>query len=179
LGNKKWMENNTEASTGWFNNGLKLDATGKLTLSNLSLGTMNIAKGYFTKDYTIELYVKSHSATSITVAGQSINISVNELTHIAFITKNGTVYHRNRNCTYLNPSVKAVFYEDLKEKRNENGAIYYACEKCGNGKKTVVYITEQGTKYHTSLECSGLKRTIYSILLSEVGGRLPCSKCGG
>lgn len=96
-----------------------------------------------------------------------------------FITKNGTVYHRNRNCTYLNPSVKAVFYEDLKEKRNENGAIYYACERCENGKKTVVYITEHGTRYHTSLECSGLKRTIYSILLSEVGDRLPCSKCGG
>ena len=95
-----------------------------------------------------------------------------------FVTKTGTVYHRNRNCTYLNPSVKAVNYGDLKEKRNENGAIYYACEKCVNMEKTVVYITEQGTRYHTSLECSGLKRTIYSIRLSEVGGRSPCSKCG-
>lgn len=95
-----------------------------------------------------------------------------------FITKNGTVYHRNRNCTYLNPSVKAIYYDDLKERRNENGAIYYACERCGNTKTTVVYITEQGTRYHTSLECSGLKRTIYSIPISEVGGRSPCSKCG-
>ena len=95
-----------------------------------------------------------------------------------FITKNGTVYHRNRNCTYLNPSVKAVYFEDLKEKRNENGAIYYACERCQNAKAAVVYITEQGTRYHTSLECSGLKRTVYSIPISEVGGRSPCSKCG-
>lgn len=95
-----------------------------------------------------------------------------------FITKNGTVYHRNRNCTYLNPSVKAIYYDELKERRNENGAIYYACERCGNTKTTVVYITEQGTRYHTSLECSGLKRTIYSIPISEVGGRSPCSKCG-
>ena len=95
-----------------------------------------------------------------------------------FITQNGTVYHRNRNCTYLNPSIKAVLYENLKEERNENGAIYYACEKCGNTKKSVVYITDQGTRYHTSLECSGLKRTIYSIPISEVGGRSPCSKCG-
>lgn len=95
-----------------------------------------------------------------------------------FITENGTVYHRNRNCTYLNPSVKVVYFDDLKEKRNENGAIYYACERCGNANPTVVYITDQGTRYHTSLECSGLKRTIYSIPLSEVGGRSPCSKCG-
>lgn len=95
-----------------------------------------------------------------------------------FITQNGTVYHRNRNCTYLNPSIKAVYYEDLKEKRNENGAIYYGCEKCGNVEKTVVYITDQGTRYHTSLECSGLKRTVFSIPLSNVGGRTSCSKCG-
>lgn len=95
-----------------------------------------------------------------------------------FITKNGTVYHRNRNCTYLNPSIKAVFYEDLKKKRNESGAIYYACERCPEAGSTVVYITEQGTRYHTSLECSGLKRTIYTIRLSEAGGRSPCSKCG-
>lgn len=95
-----------------------------------------------------------------------------------FITKSGTVYHRNRNCTYLNPSVKAVYYEDVKSKRNAGGAIYYACERCGGKSSTVVYITEQGSRYHSSLECSGLKRTIYTIKLSEAGGRSPCSKCG-
>lgn len=96
-----------------------------------------------------------------------------------FITKTGTVYHRNRNCTHLNPSVKAIHFKDVAEKRNENGAIYYACELCGDGEGTVVYITEQGNRYHASLQCSGLKRTIFSIRLSEVGGRPPCSKCGG
>lgn len=95
-----------------------------------------------------------------------------------FITKSGTVYHRNRNCTYLNPSVKAVYYKDVKNKRNVGGAIYYACERCGGESSTVVYITEQGSRYHSSLECSGLKRTIYTIKLSEAGGRSPCSKCG-
>lgn len=95
-----------------------------------------------------------------------------------FITKNGTVYHRNRSCTYLNPSVKAVHFDDLNEKRNENGAVYYACERCGTVKSAVAYVTEQGTRYHTSLECSGLKRTVYSIPFTEVGNRAPCSKCG-
>lgn len=95
-----------------------------------------------------------------------------------FITPTGTVYHRNRNCTYLNPSVEIVYYEDVKKRRNESGALYYACEQCGNKKNTVVYITDYGNRYHTSLDCSGLKRTVYAIPLSEVGGRSPCSKCG-
>lgn len=94
-----------------------------------------------------------------------------------FITKNGTVYHVNRNCTYLNPSIKAVYYQDIGQKRNESGAIFYACERCGGDPATVVYITEQGSRYHTTMECSGLKRTVYSVRLSEAG-RPPCSKCG-
>ncbi len=95
-----------------------------------------------------------------------------------FITKSGTVYHRNRNCTYLNPSVEAVYFDDVAEKRNESGAKYYVCERCKETEGTVVYITKQGNRYHYSLECSGLKRTVYSIKLSEAGGRAPCSKCG-
>ncbi len=94
-----------------------------------------------------------------------------------FITKNGTVYHRNRYCAYLNPSIEAVHYEDIEKRRNKNGGIFYECERCGGVKATVVYITEQGNRYHTTMECSGLKRTVYSVLLSEAG-RPPCSKCG-
>lgn len=95
-----------------------------------------------------------------------------------FITQTGTVYHRNRNCTYLNPSVEIIYCEDVKEKRNASGAIYHACEQCGSNAAGVVYITDYGNRYHTSLECSGLKRTVYSVPLSETGGRSPCSKCG-
>lgn len=93
-----------------------------------------------------------------------------------FITENGTVYHKNRNCTYLNPSVEAVYYEDLEKRRNKAGGIFYACELCGGKKGSVVYITEQGNRYHTTTECSGLKRTVYAVLLSETGCP-PCSKC--
>ena len=93
-----------------------------------------------------------------------------------FMTENGTVYHKNRNCTYLNPSIEAVCYEDLENRRNKGGAVYYECELCGRNKGAVVYITEQGNRYHTTMECSGLKRTIFSIPLSETGCP-PCSKC--
>ena len=35
-----------------------------------------------------------------------------------------------------------------------------------------------GTCYHSDLACSGLKRTIYLILLEETGGKRACGKCG-
>ena len=32
--------------------------------------------------------------------------------------------------------------------------------------------------FHSDLACSGLKRTIYLILLEETGGKRACGKCG-
>lgn len=96
-----------------------------------------------------------------------------------YITQTGAVYHRTRGCTYLKLSIEAVSEDALGSRRNENGAKYYACELCGNGSGGgLLYITAQGTRYHTFLNCSGLKRTIYSIPLTQVGNRRPCSKCG-
>ncbi len=98
-----------------------------------------------------------------------------------YITETGTVYHKNRGCSYLNPSISSVPKEELQERRNQSGAIYYACPLCTKNitVEGAVYITEYGTNYHTSTGCSGLKRTIYEVKLSEAGGRGPCSKCGG
>lgn len=97
-----------------------------------------------------------------------------------YITQDGTVYHRNRYCTHLQLTVLSCPAEQIEEKRNENGASYHACAKCGGGKKTKkVYITPQGDCYHTSIQCSGLKRTIEVIPISKVGNRTCCSRCGG
>lgn len=41
-----------------------------------------------------------------------------------------------------------------------------------------LYITNQGDCYHKDLGCSGIKRTVRMIRLSEVGTRRPCSRCG-
>ena len=96
-----------------------------------------------------------------------------------YITETGTVYHKNRGCSYLNPSVRNVQVSELENIRNSSGAVYYACPLCDDlAKGTGCYITDYGTKYHTSIACSGLKRTIYEIKLSEAGGRSACSKCG-
>lgn len=96
-----------------------------------------------------------------------------------YITETGTVYHRNRGCSYLNPSIKSAGKTELESLRNKSGAIYYVCPLCGGGAAGRYYVTDYGTNYHTSIACPGLKRTIYEVRLSEVGGRGPCSKCGG
>lgn len=98
---------------------------------------------------------------------------------MVYITETGTVYHIDRNCTYLNPSVESVAAAAVDTMRNQAGGKYYPCEICGGSKaQGQVYITRQGSSYHSQINCSGLKRTIYTVPLSQVGGRGRCSKCG-
>lgn len=98
---------------------------------------------------------------------------------IVYVADTGVVYHVTRNCTYLCPSIEMISIAMKEGARNESGEKYYGCERCGNnGMQPILYITLQGNRYHSSLQCSGLKRTIYSIHLSEVGGKGQCSKCG-
>lgn len=97
---------------------------------------------------------------------------------LVYITPDGTVYHRSRACSYLKLSIVPVNMTVLENQRNEGGAKYYPCEECGKEERSVVYITNYGTRYHSSLQCSKLKRTILAVPLSKVGGRGACSKCG-
>lgn len=96
-----------------------------------------------------------------------------------YITPDGTVYHRSRACTYLKLSIVPVNIAVLENERNEGGAKYYPCEECGGKARNIVYITDYGTRYHSSLTCSKLKRTIFTVPISQVGGRGACSKCSG
>ena len=54
--------------------------------------------------------------------------------------------------------------------RNTYGAKYYPCESCSRNQNPAgcVYITSTGNRYHNQETCSGLKRTIRLVKLSQV-----------
>ena len=104
----------------------------------------------------------------------------NETDRIVYITETGIVYHMNYHCNYLELSIQSVPAEEVEQLRNESQGKYYPCESCMKHTQSAgaVYITDYGDRYHSSLGCSGLKRRIYSVPLSEVKGKGACSKCG-
>ena len=98
---------------------------------------------------------------------------------VVYVTDYGTVYHRSLECRHLKLSIRQVSQEEAGELRNGSGGRYYPCERCWKQKSGFVYITEEGNRYHESLNCSGLSRRIHTLPLSQAGGRPPCSVCGG
>lgn len=96
-----------------------------------------------------------------------------------YVAENGVVYHRELQCTHLRLSVRQISAEAAVYLRNRYGAKYYACSCCRKGTGAVVYITDTGNRYHASKSCSGLKRTVHSVDITDVDNLPPCSKCGG
>lgn len=97
-----------------------------------------------------------------------------------YVTDTGKVYHRDRNCTHLCLSIREIAAGTQGNYRNENGGKYSECEKCrGETATGILYIAREGDSFHYSRECSGLKRTVFSILLKDAGDYRPCSRCGG
>jgi len=97
---------------------------------------------------------------------------------IVYVTETGVVYHKDYHCTYLELSIQMVSKDSIDSLRNVDGGKYYACRICGGRNSGQVYITSSGDKYHGSLSCSGLKRTVYAIPVSEAVGKGACVRCG-
>lgn len=97
-----------------------------------------------------------------------------------YMTENGTVYHTDKNCTYLTREIKRVNIKDVSNYRNLGGGKYYPCEKCeaSHCEGNEVYITVYGTRYHKDRECNVLKRYIKELKISEIKGIRKCKKCG-
>lgn len=98
-----------------------------------------------------------------------------------YITETGSVYHTSRECTHLKLSIKQVRFEKVEKHRNNSGGKYKKCQVCGTDSKIggLVYITTDGDRYHGNRNCSGLKRTIMKVPLSQVKDRSLCKRCKG
>lgn len=98
---------------------------------------------------------------------------------MVYITGSGVAYHRERGCVYLNPSIQLMSREEAQQTVNKSGQRYTPCESCG-GDSPVVYVTKEGVRFHSTISCGGLRRTIDCVPLSEAlrQGRHACPGCG-
>lgn len=113
--------------------------------------------------------------------GESMASAAETEGEYVYIAENGRVYHSDKGCIYLNPGIQSMRYNRVESCRNRSGGKYGTCKICCKEakitEKTVVYITPYGDSFHLDKACSGLKRTIRKVLLSEIGKMPPCSKC--
>ncbi len=97
-----------------------------------------------------------------------------------YVTEYGEAYHLDRNCAYLNPSIRTISRGELSTERSSDGGKYNKCPICGDHDETTLYVTDWGGCYHSRLSCSGLKRSVKIIPYDEaVESYHECSKCGG
>lgn len=130
------------------------------------------------REFPVEGRFFGHAWTGYDLEGGGYKEASEE--EMVYVTEHGEVYHRDINCKYLKTSTKSISYNELGKSRNNDGSKYYPCEYCGqqvHGGN--VFITDYGNRYHSKVDCPGLKRKIYTIPISEVGGRHSCSGCGG
>ena len=128
-------------------------------------------------DFGVESRFYGHAFTGYDVRRGSDDIT-EDSEELVYITEQGSVYHRSLSCSHLKIKITAVKKNKVQDLRNSDRAKYYPCELCGSGRGTTVYITNYGNRYHTNQGCSGLKRSIRTVPISEAAGRRPCSECG-
>ncbi len=157
-------------------------------LDSISLAVSDLTGDYVTlvASYDAQLPISFWSFGSVPVkqcvsmkkwTGTSGSDKDGEDGSYVYVTPTGSVYHTSADCPYLSLSIESVAVSDLETARNKSGGIYYPCS-CYNG-SGIAYITDYGTRYHSDLECSSLKRTIYRVSEDSVSDLHACSKCGG
>lgn len=98
---------------------------------------------------------------------------------MVYMAESGSVYHTNPQCSYLELSICQAAGAEMENRRNQYGARYAPCESCAKREEpaAVVYITDKGSRYHNSVSCSRLKRTVRLMPISETKGCPQCSRC--
>ncbi len=133
------------------------------------------AMGFSTSVAPVHSYTKKWTGYDLGRAGAEAVREKN-----VYITEYGTVYHTTLSCKHLD--IKPVAYDisEVGALRNDSGGKYYPCLRCVKSQSSIVFLTEDGDRYHNSINCSSLKRTVQVVTLSEAieWGRTPCSICG-
>ena len=129
---------------------------------------------YFSKDNQIQIVQRARMKAW---TGRDLTQQLN----LVYMTDGGTVYHTNIDCTYLNLNIEKTSYLEMTQRRTGSGSKYKACSICVNKKiadSQVVFITKEGKKYHTDINCRGLTRRVITLDISQVETKNACSKCG-
>lgn len=128
-------------------------------------------------DFRMQNRYYGHAWTGYDITHASEEADREDVT--VYVTQYGTVFHRSRSCSYLNPSVSCVPGAVRESARNRSGGKYYRCPICKPSSYGSCLLTKDGDRYHSRADCPALKRTIRSMPLSDAAGHYtPCSKCG-
>jgi hypothetical protein len=99
-----------------------------------------------------------------------------------YVTERGSAYHKDLNCRVFHVDPVSVPLDAIPSLRNEEGKIYYPCDRCvlGRPEPLIAWVTDFGTRYHYDKNCPGMKRTVIEMALSEAREKYrPCGFCGG
>ena len=129
-------------------------------------------------DFGVESRFYGHAFTGYEPDSE-VKTEGEESEEMVYITESGTAYHKSLNCSHLRLSIRRTPRGAVADLRNTDGAKYYPCEYCGHASGGTVFITNYGNRYHTNINCTGLKRSIRTVPISEAFGRRPCSQCAG
>ncbi len=152
------------------------DGQASVCCANYSIKVPVLGSKFFKLSLYQQIVVNDYAGRSMISKGGG------EGDEFVYVTRTGKVYHLDRKCTYLKPSIKEISGYEVESKRNMSGGRYKSCERCCRNvdakELDVVYITTYGDRYHSVNTCPGLKRDVRRIKRSEAGGLHACSKCG-
>lgn len=111
--------------------------------------------------------------------GKSSGSSLADDDEYVYIGRYSTRYHVDPRCHYLYNDLHPVSLSSIDGIRNDNGARYHPCERCGNGSGDTVYVMPSGTRYHFDPNCNAIIAYVQRVKLSEVEHLGVCSYCGG
>ena len=96
---------------------------------------------------------------------------------LVYVGKNGTRYHIDRHCHYIDNRMRPVDGTSIDALRNSYGGRYHACVTCKPGKSGIVYIFESGSSYHADTSCRAISSSASIYKIEEVAHLGPCSYC--